>query len=330
MGGLLSQYSAKFKVWRFSDLAEEIITQPKNGEFQDLPNAIYIPRMLSLKTVFEKTELHSNGQNYFQVVLKPEVVLNEYAAQYLSSPIGIHSLQLMAQGTLVKTLDMSSLGECSIPLPLLQEQAAILEINSKLDQLSSEIQLIKNELTLKPLSKEFDPQIDGMLELFGKQTKADRVRSLIRKGENKAIEFKETYSWCLQKKQKEKYVETSALKTIVAFLNSAGGHLIIGVSDGMQLTGVDSEIGKLHKNSQDKFLRAVKNNLKERIGEPFYPFFDNEIIELEGKRILVFECKPSDTPCYLDTKDFYVRTNPASDKLEGPKLVDYVTNHFSK
>jgi len=37
---------------------------------------------------------------------------------------------------------------------------------------------------------------------------------------------------------------------------------------------------------------------------------------------------PSTIPCYLDGVDFYVRTNPATDKLVGPKLVEYVKQRF--
>jgi len=44
--------------------------------------------------------------------------------------------------------------------------------------------------------------------------------------------------------------------------------------------------------------------------------------------VLYVNCGKSEKPCYLDGKDFYVRTNPATDKLEGPKLVNYIKNHF--
>jgi hypothetical protein len=44
--------------------------------------------------------------------------------------------------------------------------------------------------------------------------------------------------------------------------------------------------------------------------------------------VLYVNCEKSAKPCYLDGKDFYVRTNPSTDKLEGPKLVNYIQNHF--
>lgn len=58
----------------------------------------------------------------------------------------------------------------------------------------------------------------------------------------------------------------------------------------------------------------------------------NQIIEfealLEKNHVLEVECKPSKSPCFLDGTTFYVRTNPATDKLEGIKLADYLRNHF--
>ena len=50
----------------------------------------------------------------------------------------------------------------------------------------------------------------------------------IQKGENKTLEFKETLP------QNE-----SIAKTVVAFSNTAGGKLIIGINDERKIVGVD-------------------------------------------------------------------------------------------
>jgi predicted HTH transcriptional regulator len=109
-------------------------------------------------------------------------------------------------------------------------------------------------------------------------------------------------------------------------MNSDGGVLIVGVADNGDLIGLENEINKFYKNN-DSFLLHVKNAIKNRIGEQFYPFIDYRLVELENKVILYVECLPSNSAVYVDSKDFYVRTNPATDKLEGPKLVSYINNH---
>jgi hypothetical protein len=159
---------------------------------------------------------------------------------------------------------------------------------------------------------------------------AGQIQELIRKGESRTLEFKETLSLDVKKGIKEKHIEISALKTIVGFLNSEGGTLLIGVRDDGVCTGIEAEKEKFHKGISDKLLLHMKNLLKNRIGEEFYPFIQYNIVDCGGKEVIRVDCIQSSVPCYLDNKEFYVRTNPATDKLEGPKLVEYVKNHFGR
>jgi hypothetical protein len=52
------------------------------------------------------------------------------------------------------------------------------------------------------------------------------------------------------------------------------------------------------------------------------------LVNVLGIDILMVDCRTASGPCFLDGNEFYVRTNPATDKLDGPKLVEYVRNHF--
>ncbi len=40
------------------------------------------------------------------------------------------------------------------------------------------------------------------------------------------------------------------------------------------------------------------------------------------------ECVKSNQPCYFEDQEFYVRTNPATDKLTGRMALEYIRNHF--
>nr|WP_256577715.1 MULTISPECIES: ATP-binding protein [unclassified Pseudomonas] len=147
-------------------------------------------------------------------------------------------------------------------------------------------------------------------------------------GETDVTELKSSFSLDIKKQEKADYIEDASLKTVVAFLNTDGGSLLIGVSDDGELLGLNDEINRFHKGSKDKFLLYFKNKLKSRVGEQYYPFISTKLVILDGKNVLWIDCKSSVNPCYLYGQDFYVRTNPATDKLEGPKLVEYVKNHF--
>jgi len=56
------------------------------------------------------------------------------------------------------------------------------------------------------------------------------LKKLIQQGENKQLEFKEQ----LPKNE-------SIVKTIIAFSNTSGGKLIIGISDDREIVGIDEE-----------------------------------------------------------------------------------------
>lgn len=156
---------------------------------------------------------------------------------------------------------------------------------------------------------------------------ADIVQALIPNGESKALEFKETFSLDVKKGTKEKYIEKSALKTIGAFLNTKGGDLLIGVNDSGVVLGIDDEISKLYKN-EDKYLLNFKNHLKSKVGEGFYPLIDYQIVNVEGNRVLHVSCNASNIPCFLEEKEFYVRSGPSTDMLEGKKQHEYIKERF--
>lgn len=158
---------------------------------------------------------------------------------------------------------------------------------------------------------------------------ADAIQALIPQGESKMLEFKQTFSMDIKDKQKQPYIETAALKTVAAFLNSEGGELLIGVDDDGNIVGVNEEINKFYK-SDDKYLLHFKNKLKKNIGEAFYPLMDYLLVQVNEKLVLHVTCRAAAEPCFIDSKDFYVRSGPSTDKIEGKKQHEYIKNRFDK
>lgn len=155
----------------------------------------------------------------------------------------------------------------------------------------------------------------------------DQIKLLIPNNESKMLEFKETFSLDVKKGSKEKYIEKSALKTIGAFLNSEGGELLIGVNDDGEVLGVDEEVNKFYKNT-DKYLLNFKNHLKSKIGAGFYPLIDYKMVEVDGKNVMRVSCGIANTPCFLDETEFYVRSGPSTDMLEGKKQHEFILERF--
>ena len=91
----------------------------------------------------------------------------------------------------------------------------------------------------------------------------------IQKGESKQLEFKRT----LPKNE-------NVAKTIIAFSNTAGGKLVIGVDDNHEIIGVDDS---LVFNMQDKIASIIADNCSPAIIPEIYN------INIGGKLILVIE-----------------------------------------
>lgn len=166
---------------------------------------------------------------------------------------------------------------------------------------------------------------------LGLLNNSDRIEHLISQGESDVVEFKETFSLDLKSKTKEIYMETSCLKTICGFLNSNGGSLLIGVSDQGEISGLANEIELFHKKSLDNLLKHFKNKLTHRI-QGFDDFISYKAITIKKKVIIEVSTKAIEygLGCYLDGKDFYIRRNPGTDKLEAKELVKYTAEHFKQ
>lgn len=312
------------------ELAHEIIAIRSGGSHVDRENAVYIPKIGNSPVICSLQDAKLKHHNYFQVVLKKEAKC-EYVTSFFRSNLGRLVLSSLTTESFIPHLNKRDIDNAMIALPSLDDQERIVSTLSKLNELQSELSQLESELALNPTnSKAVVGKLDSMMESIGALTLADKIRSLVRTGESKTLEFKETLSLDVNKKTKEDYLQISALKTIVAFLNTDGGVLLVGVRDNGSIPGLSREIEKFHKNISDNFLLHLKNLLRSKIGEQFYPYFEYDLADVDGAQVLHVQCRPADGPCFLDKKDFYVRTNPATDKLEGPKLVEYVKAHFKK
>ena len=325
---LETQYK-DYKSYVLGEIALEINTVRSGESLDHKDNSIYVPTIGTSVVTDDLSSVTIKHHNIIQVVLS-DVVNSQYAAAFFRSDLGLLILRSLTRGAVIPRINKTDLAQAQIAIPSLIEQAEIVRSHSQLQTLTEAIANFQKELALNPGSASaISGQVESMLETIGGLTEADRVMSLSREGESATVEFKESFSLDVRKGTKEKYIELSALKTIVAFLNTNGGVLLVGVADAGDIPGIRYEVEKFYKGT-DAFLLHFKNQLKQRIGEQNYPYINHRLVDLGHAEVLVVDCKPATSPCYLDGKEFYVRTNPATDKLEGPKLVEYVQNHFKK
>ena len=321
------QYKS-YKKYQLKDVALKIILGSEKDKFKNRPNSIYLPRVGTSPVVSRLKDLKIKQQNYFQIVLNENIVKNEYLELFFKSALGKITLKKSIFESIIPHLNKRDLLETYISIPNFKEQEILIATAKKLANLREKVDIFDKEIALNPKSAQsIQDKLDNILLALDELTEADKIRGIVRTGESKTIEFKQTLSVDVKTDEKEKYIEKMLLKTLVAFLNSDGGILLVGISDDKNIIGIQGEIQKYYKND-DKFLLHLKNLIKASIGENFYPFIDYRLVDVESCKILRIDCKPSNEPCYFESKDFYVRTNPATDKLEGPKMVNYIQRHF--
>jgi hypothetical protein len=329
INGLETQFKG-YAETQLGKIALEINTASTGKEHVEKDNSIFIPKVGNSAVKTSIQDLSIKHHNYIQVVLKEDVD-NTYVAAFYRSQIGKLILQELATGTTIPNITKKSLITAVVVLPPVEEQKIIVNTQKKLNLLKDNIKSFEDELALNPIgSTAILHNLDDMLNVIGGLTEVDRIRSQIREGESKYLEFKETMSLNVRTQSRDDKMIVSALKTIVAFLNADGGTLLIGVHDNGEILGIEKEIEKLHKGINDKYLLHCKDLIKSRIGREFFEYIDYSTLDMGDHTILKFACKRSEIPCFLDKKVFYVRTNPASEIYEGPQLAQYLSTHFRK
>jgi CheY-like chemotaxis protein len=154
---------------------------------------------------------------------------------------------------------------------------------------------------------------------------AERIESLISSGESDRVEFKSTLRWNLKTDAADKRIEKAWLKSVVAFLNTNGGLLLVGVEDDGSILGIDAD----QFANEDKYLLHVNNRIKQHIGLEYAGFIRFQLVPVEHENVLIVECQPSPSPVFLkmgNDEDFYIRIGPGSRKLTTSEVLSYVTN----
>jgi hypothetical protein len=198
--------------------------------------------------------------------------------------------------------------------------------------------------------------IDDYLELGDEEYKQDKqFQSLLSADESKTLEFKTSFrnpypsmpdksvdkenqtvfkigkKTFKSKKDIKKFIEAQSLKTIVGFLNTDGGILIIGVKEQgrkKELVGIEFD----EFESSDHFELAVIQAISNRIDKNLcHSHICIAFKSLESKMFCVIEVEPykpvsGGIPAYLDEIHCYVRSGARTDELEGKDLANFVSN----
>ena len=120
-----------------------------------------------------------------------------------------------------------------------------------------------------------------------------------------------------------KEIELAWLKSVVAFCNTNGGTILIGVNDEGEILGLEADNFK----NEDKCLLHVQSLLKDHIGMEFTKYINYKLHKIDNKKVLAVHCSPSQKPLFLmanNKEQFYIRSGPASIELSTSKAIKYI------
>jgi predicted HTH transcriptional regulator len=165
-------------------------------------------------------------------------------------------------------------------------------------------------------------------QVLNEEKEASSFNELLNKNESKNIEFKSSIRVDMRTNQINKELEKEVLKTIVAFMNSNGGTLLIGVSDNKEILGIQKDIETLKKKDDDGFQQLIISLFNSHIGATNSENLSISFEEVQGKKVAVVKIKPSNKGVFLDSDEFYIRSGNTSKKLNNKETQEYIRQHF--
>ena len=164
------------------------------------------------------------------------------------------------------------------------------------------------------------------LDSSSNQYNADQ--ELLQKDESITHELKSTLRMNLATKLNDDRMLHDVLKTIVGFLNTKGGNLLIGVSDDKKIIGLEEDKFK----NIDEWQRFLKDQINNKIGGGFLEnFIHPRFITKDKKHIAIISCDqlPNQKTAFLD-ETVYIRQTASTKKLSSKEAIEWKENRKSK
>jgi len=155
---------------------------------------------------------------------------------------------------------------------------------------------------------------------------------LIKHGEDKYTEFKETLRYDAKKGETSKELEHAVIKAIVGFLNADGGTLLIGVNDSGEVKGLENDYKALPKKNRDGFENHLSMLIKTMIGLPYAKYVGVRFERLENKDICIVQVQEAHKPAYVRNGDrreeFFVRVGNSTQPFTMSEAEEYIKNRW--
>ena len=157
------------------------------------------------------------------------------------------------------------------------------------------------------------------------------LEEILSNGEHERLEFKESFRWDVNQGKVNKNLEKATMKTIVAFLNSGGGRLLIGVNDSNNIVGLINDFRSLPRSNADGFQNHFNNIFNIMIGPEFRQFVELSFTKVGDAECCLVKVVRADKPAYLKTdnnEEFFIRTGNGTTSLRLSEAASYIDSHW--
>ncbi|MEK7077110.1 MAG: RNA-binding domain-containing protein [Patescibacteria group bacterium] len=157
------------------------------------------------------------------------------------------------------------------------------------------------------------------------------VSKLLSAEEHERLEFKSSLRFDHHTAQVNRDLEKTAMKTITAFLNTRGGHLVLGVNDGREPVGLEADYQTLRRPDGDGFENHFTQVFNTMIGPEFRHLVKLWFRPANSGDICIVQVAPSPRPVYMkldDNEHFYVRTGNVTTPLKLSEVEAYRRSRF--
>lgn len=154
---------------------------------------------------------------------------------------------------------------------------------------------------------------------------------LVSADENERLERKSTFRWDVRTRTVNRALEKAAMKTVAAFLNSDGGHLVLGVGDDGAVVGVAHDYATLARKDADGLVNHFGNVFNAMLGAHVRHLVQLKPFMYGDTECMMVSVSVSSRPVYLaddGREEFFVRTGNGTTSLKLSEAAAYSASHW--
>ncbi|MFI8589055.1 RNA-binding domain-containing protein [Dietzia maris] len=160
---------------------------------------------------------------------------------------------------------------------------------------------------------------------------AVEVSDLIEAGEGDAVEFKTSLVVPVHEGQPEKVIVDQVIKSVMGFLNSRGGTLLIGVEDDGTVRGIEPDIES--KGSRDKLGLFLVEKLNFHLGAAGVALLSISWPTPRGRQLIRIDAEASPKAIFCEQEvdrkkgGLFVRQGPRTKFFDGREAFEYANQN---